>query len=137
VDGANEKKVVNLVETEVWGVQREIEIATSECDAIAKPAVEPRTGTIYAISIVLAVDLVSVKGEEIAEVLDGLRDDSDYVVELLKNSEIELVDVFPETPGYVLAFETYNEEVANKFGFPEMLRPDAEDFEPTPWTVQS
>jgi hypothetical protein len=135
VDGANEKQVVKLVGNEVWGIQREDEIATAVSDAIAGPAVEPRTGTIYATSILLAVDLVSVKPEEIVEVLRGLRDDIDYAVELLKNTEIELVEVFWETPGHAFAFETYNEEVAKKFGFAEMLHPDAEDCQPTPWTV--
>jgi hypothetical protein len=126
---------VNLVGTEVVGVQREGEIATSAREAVAEPVVEPRIGTIYSISILVGLDMAGVKRKEIAEVLGGLRDDIDDAVELLKNAAVELVDAFCEGEGWVLAFETRNEGVANKFGFSYMLRPDAEEHEPTPWTI--
>ena len=39
--------------------------------------------------------------------------------------------------GYGLVFETRHEGAAKAYCFDEMLRPNAEEYEPTPWTVES
>ncbi len=140
--GQTWEAIVTDIETGVQYQARGAECSAGPrcfCDAIAEPVVEPRTETIYHTMIYLAVDLDNVEGQQIVDALSDLRDDVDRAMKLLKNTDIELVDVFWDKHpyGYGLAFETLDEEVAKAFGFDEMLRPDAEDYELTPWTVGS
>jgi hypothetical protein len=119
VDGANEKKVVHLVGTEV---------------TIAESVIESRTETIYEQIVFMGVDDLA-DTDNVAGVLEDLRDRADYALEMVKNDSIEVVKTFyDKNPhGYGLVFETTDEEVAREYGFIEMLRPGEEAYELTPW----
>ena len=109
------------------------------CDAIAEPVVEPRTETIYTKTIWPGVDLDG--AEKDAVVAFRLREaaqDIATALTLLATPKVELADLtWDKLDGYGLVFETRHEGAATAYGFEKMLRPGAEDFEPTPWTVNS
>jgi hypothetical protein len=109
------------------------------CDAIAWPVVESRTEIIYSTMVWLNVNLDGAQtGEEIAEVVEGAAADFNRALTLLRTRDVGLADtLWDKRDGYSLLFETTDEGVAKEHGFDEMLRPDAEDYEPTPWTVGS
>ena len=95
--GQNWEAVVTDIVTGVQYQARGAECSAGPrcfCDAIAWPLVEPRTETIYRTLIYLAVDLDNVEGQKIVDALSDLRDDVDHAMKLLKNNEVELLDVF-------------------------------------------
>jgi hypothetical protein len=71
MDGANEQKVVNLVGTEVWGVQREGQIATSVSYSDGQK-IEPSTGDINC-SVYDATEMVTDMVCRLSALLEKLR----------------------------------------------------------------
>jgi hypothetical protein len=105
------------------------------CDAVAEPLVQPPTETLYTTSIWLGLgpEFESEEGEHIAEVIEDVIADLTHALILLRTPGVS-VEVLYEKHGNALCFETTDEAVAKEHDFDEMLRPGAEDFEPTPWT---
>jgi hypothetical protein len=140
--GQNWEAVVTDIVTGVQYQARGAECSAGPrcfCDAIAWPVVEPRTEIIYSTMVWLNVNLDGAQtGEEIAEVVEGAAADFNRALTLLRTRDVGLADtLWDKRDGYSLLFETTDEGVAKEHGFDEMLRPDAEDYEPTPWTVGS
>jgi len=110
------------------------------CDAIAEPMVQPRTETIYRTIVWPAVHL-DLDGVEPKEIVEPLRDSAAEIARALAalaTPRVELVHVDSDKRGaYRLFFKTTDEHTAKTLDFNEMLRPDAEDFEPTPWAVEA
>ena len=100
MDGANERKVVNLIGAEV---------------TIAEPVIESRTQTIYEQIVFMDVDDLA-DTDDVAAVLEDLRDRADYALEMVKNDSIEVVKIFyDKNPhGYGLVFETSDEDAARE-----------------------
>jgi hypothetical protein len=122
VDGANEK-VVNLIGTAV---------------SIAEPVIEPRTETIYNQIVFMDVDDLD-DTDDVAGVLEDLRDRAAYALDMVKNDFIEVAEIFYDKHphGYGLVFKTTDEEVAREYGFVEMLRSGGEDYELTSWVREA
>jgi hypothetical protein len=140
--GQNWEAIVTDIETGVQYQARGAECSAGPrcfCDAIAEPVVEPRTETIYTKIIWPGVDLDGAeRNSVVAFRLRGAAQDIGTALTLLATPKVELVDViWDKRDGYGLVFETRHEGAAKAYCFDEMLRPDAEDYEPTPWTLES
>ena len=107
------------------------------CDAIAEPVVEPRTETIYTKTIWPGVDLDGAeKDSVVAFRLREAVQDIATALTLLATPKVELAELtWDKRDGYGLVFETRHEGAAKAYCFDDMLRPDAEDWEPAPWAA--
>jgi hypothetical protein len=135
--GESWKAIVTDIETGVQYQARGADCTAGSClyDAIAEPVVEPRTEAIYAKIIWLGVDLDGAeKNSVVAFRLREAALDITTALTLLATPKVELAEVTGDEHGcFGLVFETRHAGAAKAYCFDEMLCPDAEDWEPTPW----
>jgi hypothetical protein len=75
---------------------------------------------------------------DLAPILADIISDAVKTLAVCATPGVELDNVdWDKRAGFIFCFSTTDPEIAQRLGFDEMFRDDAEDFETAPWAVQS